>query len=83
MNSAKGREIYGESNVWSTAQRKKESWGLDVGFEETLDHFAMVDSVGWCSHVLRRALCVYVESQRNMGWWGWGVGRKRHGVSLS
>ena len=34
-NSTKDRNIHGVSNVWSTAQRQKKSYGLDVdaGFE--------------------------------------------------
>ena len=52
----KGRRIHGESNVWSTAQRQKKSTDLIfmLGLNETIDQHAMVNSVDWYGHVLRR-----------------------------
>ena len=52
----KDRRIHGESNVWSTAQRQIKIYGFDVhvGLNETMDHFAIANSVRWYGHVLRR-----------------------------
>ena len=43
----KGRKIHGESNVWSTAQRQKKIYRLNVlaGLKETRDQLAMASSV--------------------------------------
>ena len=41
----KDREINGESNVWSTAQRQKRSNDLMLGWNETEDQLIMTNSV--------------------------------------
>ena len=74
VNFTKDKEIHGESNVWSTAQRqtKNNRFNVHVGFE---DQLAMANSVRWCSHVLRRedgrvlrrALDFEVEGQMRKG----------------
>ena len=55
----KDREIHGESNVWSTAQRQKRSTDLMfmLALYETIDQLAMENSVCWYGHVLRRGDC--------------------------
>ena len=42
--------------MWSTAKRQKKICGFDIhaGFDETMDQFAMANSVRWYGHVLRR-----------------------------
>ena len=73
----KDREIHGESNVWSAAQRQKKSMDLMffLGLSVTIDQLAMASSVRWYGHVLRRedghvlrrALDFEVEGQRKKG----------------
>ena len=41
---AKGREIHGESNVWSTAHQKK-SLGRDVDMNEAIDQLDKANSM--------------------------------------
>ena len=52
----KNIKIHGESNVWSTAQRQKKIYRLDVyvWLNESIDRLAMTNSVRWYGHVLRR-----------------------------
>ena len=71
------RNIHGEINVWSAAQRQKRSTDLILmlGLRETMHQLAMANSVCWhChvfrredGHVLRRPLYIKVEVQRNKG----------------
>ena len=70
----KDRNIHGESNVWSTAQRQKISTDLMfmLGLKETIDQLTMSKSVHWYGHelwredvhILRMALDLEVEGQR-------------------
>ena len=50
------KKIHGEGKMWSTAQRQKKIYGLDVHLRlsETIDQCAMANSVCWHGHVLRR-----------------------------
>ena len=45
-------EMYGESNMCSTAER----WER-LGLNETIYHLAMVHSVSWCGHLSRGYGC--------------------------
>ena len=72
QNFVKDGEIHGESNVWSAAQRQKNIWAFDADLIESIDQFAMKNSVDWYGHALRRedahvsrrALDIVVEGQR-------------------
>ena len=47
------KEIHGESNVWSTAQRSTDLM-FTVDLSETIDQLTMANCVRWYRHVLRR-----------------------------
>ena len=71
-NLTKDRKIYGESNVWSTAQRSKDLM-LMLGLHETIDQLGMANNVHWHCHALRedghvlRTLDLDVKDQRKKG----------------
>ena len=54
LSFMKERNIHGESNVWSTAQRQKDIYRFMFQFvlNETIDDLAMANSVRWYGYVL-------------------------------
>ena len=52
-NFMKDMGIHCESNVWSSAQRLKNSQDLMLHLNETIDQLVMTNSVYWYGHVLR------------------------------